>query len=281
MSAISPDSFDAINHLIRDCGKQSLANEDFQVFEKGINDYVTSVDRALDVQLTHGFQELFPTDGIITEENSASWQAFHDGRSRLWCIDPIDGTDDFIHGRPHYALMVGLLEQSQPTAGWIYAPAFDRLWYGDRRQGLFEQIGDYRAVPLLPKSPPLTTDYCPIQLGYKDRKCYGEAIAQRIPGVAFQSIGSFGLKVLEVIQGRAGLYVYLNGRVKLWDTTGPIALAQAAGLVCCDLYGKPLRFTPDAVDSQTLAHQQAIVIGWSHYVEALRSPLQAAVESVQ
>ncbi|MEB3337812.1 MAG: inositol monophosphatase family protein, partial [Leptolyngbyaceae bacterium] len=112
------------------------------------------------------------------------------------------------------------------------------------------------------------------------QKNYGAAIAQVIPGVTFRSLGSFGLKVIEVMCGRAGLYLYFNGRVKLWDTTGPLALAHAAGLVCCDLAGEPIRFTPDALDLDTLAHKQSIVIGWPSYVEALRPKVAEVLASV-
>uniref|UniRef100_A0ACD5GPR5 Uncharacterized protein n=1 Tax=Desertifilum tharense IPPAS B-1220 TaxID=1781255 RepID=A0ACD5GPR5_9CYAN len=66
---------------------------------------------------------------------------------------------------------------------------------------------------------------------------------------------------MEVVCGRAGLYVYLNGRVKLWDTVELVAIAKAAGLVCCDLEGNPLSFHPDAIHPDTLAHYQPIIIG--------------------
>jgi 3'(2'), 5'-bisphosphate nucleotidase len=118
-------------------------------------------------------------------------------------------------------------------------------------------------------------------LGDRDQRNFGEAIAQLVPGVCYSSLGSFGLKVMEVIFGRAGLYLYLNGRVKLWDTAGPVALAKAAGLVCCDLEGKPLSFEPAALSSDTLIHKQPILIGWPSYVEALRSPICEAVLATQ
>jgi 3'(2'), 5'-bisphosphate nucleotidase len=176
--------------------------------------------------------------------------------------------------------MVGVLEHDQPTIGWVYAPVFDRLYFGGRQLGLFQATGTTQ-TPLVPVEPaPPSTDFCPLIIGDKDRKRYGAAIAQQIPGVTYNSIGSFGLKVMEVIGGRAGLYLYLNRRVKLWDTTAPLALAQAAGLVCCDLEGNPLHFTADAVDLQTLAHQQMIIVGWASYVEALRSTLRRVVNSL-
>jgi 3'(2'), 5'-bisphosphate nucleotidase len=277
-----------IQWLMRDCGDQikQMVSEQVEVFEKGVNDYVTNVDRAIDQRLTAGFSALFPQDGVITEENARSRQAFHADYQRLWLIDPLDGTDDFIQGKSHYAIMAGLLEAYQPIAGWIYAPDLQQLYYGGSDWGLFQAIGTLHNVspenldsnPLIPTEPaPPSEQFCPILIGYKDRKRYGDSITQLIPGVQFDSIGSFGLKVMQVIMGRAGLYIYLNRRVKLWDTVGPLALAKAAGLVCCDLEGEPLRFTPDVIDPETLAHQQPIVIGWSSYVEMLRSRLQWAV----
>jgi 3'(2'), 5'-bisphosphate nucleotidase len=294
MPSLSPHELQVIGLLMRQCGQQALqmATEKFQVYEKGLNDYVTSVDRALDLQLTTGLNQLFWQDGVISEENDQSWQRFYqgsshedshpensaEGNSRLWFVDPIDGTDDFIHGKPHYSVMVGTLEAHEPTAGWVYAPAFDQLVYGGRDLGLFQVESDRPPLPLIPTRPAnISKTYCPMLIGYKDQARYGAAINQVIPEVQFDSIGSFGLKVLQVIRGHAGLYLYLNGRVKLWDTVGPLALAQAAGLVCCDLEGNPLKFTPDGIDAKTLAHHQPIVVGWPHYVEKLRSRLQEAV----
>jgi 3'(2'), 5'-bisphosphate nucleotidase len=283
MTLFSVDQVHKIGWLLRDCGQQAkqMATESFEVFEKGRDDYVTNIDRALDERLMQGFSAMFPQDGIITEENLQSRSAFRAAYQRLWCIDPLDGTDDFIQRKQHYAVMVGLLSAHQPLAGWIYAPEFDQMYYGGCNWGLFQAKGDHPVEILIPTEPaPPTSDFCPILIGYKDQRNYGGAIAAQIPGVQFNSVGSFGLKVMEVICGRAGLYIYLNRRVKLWDTAGPLAIAYAAGLICCDLAGNPLRFTPDVIDADTLAHQQDIVIGWASYVMELRSRLQRAVAQV-
>jgi 3'(2'), 5'-bisphosphate nucleotidase len=259
-----------------------MARQSFTVEEKGPEDFVTEVDRTLDRQLAATFQTWFPEDGIITEENAESIPKVRQGFSRLWLIDPLDGTEDFINQRPDYAIMAGLLQNEQPIAGWILRPESGQLFYGGPDWGLFTAQGAEPAQPLIPAvTPGPSADHCPMLLGDRDRHQYGMAIQTAIPEAQFYTLGSFGLKVLEVIQGRAGLYLYLNGRVKLWDTVGPLALAKCAGLVCCDLEGNSLQFSLDALNPETLAHQQSIVIGWPAYVEALLPRLQKAIASHQ
>ncbi|HIK35555.1 MULTISPECIES: 3'(2'),5'-bisphosphate nucleotidase CysQ family protein [unclassified Thermosynechococcus] len=273
-----------INQLLRQAGQRArqLAQQPFEVIEKGRQDFATSIDRFLDRLLSQKFRAWFPEDGIISEENAASQAVFQEPKNRYWLIDPLDGTDDLIHHRQGYALMVGLLEHYSPVAGWIYAPNLDHLYYGGKDWGLFQMSSGGPPVPLLPVCPPSPSEHhCPIMIGYRDYCTYGDAIHRVLPQVEFRFLGSFGLKVIEVILGRAGLYLYLNQRVKLWDTTAPLALATAAGLVCTDLQGNPLRFDATGLQEQTLAHQQPILIGWPEYITALRSPLVEAITAVQ
>lgn len=273
-----------IRDLLRRCGTQArqMTEAGFAVMEKGPADYVTTVDQALDQEFTQHFRQWFPSDGLITEENPDSRHAYARFPQRLWCIDPIDGTDDFIHHRPYYSLMVGLLEQYQPTAGWVYAPVLERMYWGGVGQELYQQLPDNSITQLPGKTPePPSPWYCPLVIGDKDRHRYGAALTRLIPGADFQSMGSFGLKVVEVIRGRALVYMYFNQRVKIWDTAGPIALAQAAGLTCCDLAGNPLRFDPGAVEAATLCHQQRILVGWPDALAKLLPLIQEAVQMTE
>ncbi len=281
MYYFSPEQDRQLCTLLRSLGQQAkaMAGADaFQVMQKGPQDFVTSVDRALDRQLTQKFQQWFPQDGLVTEENTDSLADYGGPYPRVWFVDPLDGTDGFIHGDGSYAVMVGLMKEYQPVGGWIYAPDRDVLYYGGPGWGLYQIQGDGPPQKLPEALPPArSASFCPIMIGHRDEHAYGAVIRRAIPGAQFRKLGSFGLKVMEVILGRAGLYLYLNGRVKLWDTTGPLALARAAGLVCCDLQGRPLRFTPDAVDAQTLAHHQPILIGWRSYLEVMLPQLQVAL----
>ncbi len=284
MTPVSLPQLTEINQALRAAGQlaQSLASQPFDVIEKGKNDFATSIDRRLDDQLRQQFQAWFPEDGIITEENPDSRTLFYQEYPRLWLIDPLDGTDDLIRVQKNYSVMVGLWQQGAPRAGWVYDPAADQLYYGGPGWGLWQRLGTGPEIPLKPTPAPLpTATQAPIMIGHKDFQAYGAVIKQAIPATRFHFLGSFGLKVLQVITGQVGLYLYLNKRVKLWDTTAPLALAEAAGLICCDLAGAPLRFSADGLESQTLTHDQTILVGWPEYIEAFRELLQTAIESVE
>jgi 3'(2'), 5'-bisphosphate nucleotidase len=284
MAPISHQQQAAICETLLRCGQQAraAAAQPFDVFEKGVEDYVTNVDRQLDQILAATFAQLFPQDGVITEENRQSAQAFQGDRDRLWCIDPIDGTEDYIHRGDNYALMVGLLVNQRPLAGWIYGPVHRCLYWGGPGWGLFQQGADGQTQPLHPQAPPdPTAATCPIIVGDRDQRRFGEALAIAAPQLRPYALGSYGLKVMEVIKGQAGLYIYLNGRVKLWDTTGPLALALAAGLVCCDLDGQPIRFDASSICPGSLIHRQPILIGWPQYIDHFRLQIRQAVLTIR
>ncbi len=269
-----------ICQFIREIGQKAIHLRElgFQVDEKGLDDYVTNVDRELDLLLSQRFQEWFPDDVVISEENLRSqylWKQRLAVHQKFWFIDPIDGTDDFIHGREFYSVMVGVLEDFQPVMGWVYAPKSEQLYFGGTAiNGLF--ISTNGNVPeVLHPQEPIGASSDRIIVSKKDDIAYGDAIRAAVPNVEFYSLGSFGLKVMEVVQGRASAYIYLNRRVKLWDTVGPLAIARAAGLVCCDLEGREIGFGYDDINPDKLTHNQVIVIGWKKFLDLYREAISA------
>ena len=277
-----------ICNFIREVGQKAvyLRKSGFQVDEKGFDDYVTNVDRELDILISQQFQSWFPEDIVISEENSRSrslWEQQRDDalHKRFWFIDPIDGTDDFIHGREFYSVMAGLLEDSQPKMGWVYAPHCDRLYFGGQQLGSKNMVftSDKGQEPIaLNIREPMGKECDRLIVSKKDDLAYGDAIRNAVPNVEFYSLGSFGLKVMEIVQGHASAYIYLNRRVKLWDTVGPLAIAKAAGLICCDLHGREISFQYDDVIADSLIHKQVIIVGWAkfldQYLEAIAQQFQ-------
>jgi len=273
-----------IRQRVREAGQKTrgLQEEQLEVIQKDKNELVTNFDRALDEYLRTEFHKRFPEDAIVTEEHEVSRANFFGPHQRTWCIDPIDGTNDFIKGGSEYAVMVGLLQAGEPVAGWLYPPKSYQQIFGAQDIGLHEEnesrengelsLASFEATPC----PPITEDHCPILIGFTDAVRYGMDLKQKYPGITYHAAGSFGIKVLKVLKGEAGLYMYLNQRVKPWDTIAPIALAKAAGLECCDLQGNPIRYDKESIHPETLKHKQGILIGWPSYVQKLR-PLIAEV----
>ncbi len=271
---MSPAEYTRLLPFVRQAGQKAkeLRAAGLEIKEKEPGDFVTNVDRALDGLLSAQLRQWFPADAVIGEENPRSRQAWQQEFPHYWFVDPIDGTNDFVEGRDDYAVMVGLLRDREPVMGWIYAPERDRLfWGGSLASGVFQCVGDGDPVPLTPQQPdrPLAR----IVISDKDARRYGDCIRAVVPEAEFYSLGSFGLKVMEVVLGRAGAYFYLNRRVKLWDTVGPLAIAKAAGLTCCDLQGNPLSFERAAIDPDTLIHHQPAIIGWPECLAVLLPPL--------
>ena len=271
-----------ICQFIREIGQKAihLRESGFQVDQKGFDDYVTNVDRELDCLLSQRFQAWFPNDAVISEENVRSlelWKQQPKSSQKIWFIDPIDGTDDFINGREFYSVMVGVLESSQPAMGWVYAPRSDRLYFGGTAlKGSFI-IANGKNPEALSSIEPVGASKDRIIVSKKDDLAYGDAIRAAVPNVEFYSLGSFGLKVMEVVQGRASAYIYLNRRVKLWDTVGPLAIAKASGLVCCDLEGREIGFGYDDIQAETLIHKQIIIVGWQKFIDVYREAIAKAL----
>ncbi len=282
-----------ICQFIREIGRKAIELRElgFQVDQKGFDDYVTNVDRELDRLLSEQFQTWFPDDAVISEENSRSrelWKPhtevsqinqLNQLHQKFWFIDPIDGTDDFIHGREFYSVMVGLLEEFQPVLGWVYAPKSDRLYFGGTAiNGLFIAING-NISEILHSHEPTGASRDRVIVSKKDDLAYGALLRAAIPHAEFYSLGSFGLKVMEVVQGRASAYIYLNRRVKLWDTVGPLAIALAAGLICCDLEGRHIGFGYDDIDPENLTHNQIVIVGWKRFIDRYREAIALEFQS--
>ena len=110
--------------------------------EGSLYDPVTEVDRAVERALRASIEAHFPGDGIVGEE----YGAVRREASRVWSLDPIDGTRQLVCGLPCWTVLVGLVENGVPIAGMIDAPRLGELVVGDCKQALL--LGDGEPLPL-------------------------------------------------------------------------------------------------------------------------------------
>ncbi|MCB1626108.1 MAG: inositol monophosphatase [Xanthomonadales bacterium] len=103
-----------------------------KVEEKRRFDFVSEVDRQAEAELVKELRRAYPDHAILAEEGGAQGESRH-----VWCIDPLDGTSNFLRGFPHFAVSVALLEDGQPIHAVIYDPLREELFTASKGSGAF------------------------------------------------------------------------------------------------------------------------------------------------
>lgn len=118
----------------------SLDLERLQVVRKGPKDYVTEVDRAAEEAVIDILRTAYPDHGFLGEESGvhvAPGEATGDSPEFQWIIDPLDGTTNFIHGFPAYAVSIALAQRGQITQAVVYDPTRNEMFTASRGSGAF------------------------------------------------------------------------------------------------------------------------------------------------
>ena len=189
----------------------------------------TEADIASQEALVHRLQAIHNVP-VLGEEMSLSQQEeiWGNGKQELWCIDPIDGTSNFVHGLPYFAISVALIREGKSVLGVVYDPVGKEVFAAERGRGAFlngEKLQKRRAVDSL------SAALANVDLKRLDGKL-SAMIASQPP---YASQRNFGASTLDWCYTAAGRYdVYLHGGQKLWDyAAGSLILQEAGGQVCC------------------------------------------------
>jgi 3'(2'), 5'-bisphosphate nucleotidase len=242
--------------------------QDFAVDFKGEDDPVTVADRRANEAIVRLLRERFPEDRVCAEESGDADNrdaVAHGGR--VWFVDPVDGTQEFIAKNGEFCVMVGLAIDGEPALGVVEAPAWERCLWGVVGEGAFESRGALAPSALRVREPLAA----PRVVASRSRPDARVARVAAIVGAGEpRACGSVGLKVALVAAGEADLYILASGGAKLWDAMAPHAIAIAAGARVSDARGAPLRY--EGVDL-ALAHGIVVAPPSLHQraVDALRS----------
>jgi len=206
--------------------------EGVEVKEKtGPHDLVTEADCELSKLITGELKRLCPDDAVISEEDyeheAASCHPI-DATKRVWLIDPIDGTDNYVRNDGQYSVMIGLLVQGKPAFGWVFAPALQTLYYGGPGYGTWARRESEAATKYAHVHSLLPDQEKRIMMGFRDRK--NHPWVMDLADVRLVKSGSVGLKVAKILDNEADMFIHLSGKLKVWDTAGPLAIALGAGL---------------------------------------------------
>jgi 3'(2'), 5'-bisphosphate nucleotidase len=198
---------------------------------------VTQADRDANTLIMAGLAAAFPTDAILAEE--AKPHSSRHGHRRLWCVDPIDGTRDFIERTGQFSVMIGLAIDGEAKLGVVYQPTVDKLWYGSGQTARLEAQGQSRVLAVTACTDPTQATLM------SSRSHASRAVMQTAAalGVAKRrAMGSVGLKMAQLAEGEADLYFSISNKTHEWDACGPEAILRAAGGTVTDLLGAPLRY---------------------------------------
>lgn len=194
-------------------------------WEKEPGQPVCDADIAIDALLKQALGAILPEAGWLSEETADNSARLD--KARLWVVDPIDGTKDFLAGKPGWAVSVALVEAGEPVLGLLAAPARDELWLACKGGGATRNGA---AVHVRPRAELAGARIPDDRLSRVDRDL-----------VPVPKPNSIALRMAMVAAGEADLIATLRWGNE-WDIAAAALIARGAGAVVTDALGAPLRF---------------------------------------
>jgi 3'-phosphoadenosine 5'-phosphosulfate (PAPS) 3'-phosphatase len=198
---------------------------------------VSDADLAADRIISGHLRRSFPDDAILSEETIDDPRRL--ASSRLWIIDPIDGTKDYLAGRPEWAVQIALAIDGVLVLGVLAIPGEGVMISG--RPGHGGTLVTPRSTqPLRASGEGSAHDVLIVSSSERNRRGV-EQVRAALPEFGVLAATSVGIKVWRMLAGKADLYVHPR-RIAEWDVAAPAAVLLAAGGQATTLDGQPCRF---------------------------------------
>ncbi len=214
--------------LIRAFGE----TESLQVSKKGPADFVTEADHRAEETLLRELGKARPNYGFLMEE---SGERPGSDMSNRWIVDPLDGTLNFLHGLPHFAVSIGLERDGELFAGVIYAPVTDQMFWAEKGKGAFLNTTRLRVSTRRKPEESLFATGIP----HSGKRDHPEFLGQleRVMAVS-AGVRRFGTASLDLAYVAAGRYEgYWEQDIFPWDMAAGIVLVREAGGFVSDFDG--------------------------------------------
>jgi myo-inositol-1(or 4)-monophosphatase len=229
MNVMTAAAIKAGRGLKRDFGEV----ENLQVSVKGPGDFVSAADRKAEKVIYEELSKARPGYGFVMEESGIVEGS---DKSHRWIVDPLDGTTNFLHGVPIFAISVGLEREGQMVAGLIYNPVADEMFIAEKGQGAWLNNRRLRVAQRTRLADALIGCGIPHLGKAKDHprfKLELAAVMARVSNV--RRLGSAALDLACVAAGRYDAYWERN--LQPWDMAAGIVLVREAGGYVADADG--------------------------------------------
>ena len=212
----------------RKVGRQLLKDftevEQLQVSTKGPGDFVTRADRQAEETIREDLMEARPSYGFLGEEGA---EIAGEDPTRRWVVDPLDGTTNFLHGLPHWAVSIALEHKGKIVAGVVYDPVKDEMFYAEKGQGAFMNESRIRVSARHRMVDSIFATGMP-WAGRGDLPDTLQDLARILP--ATSGVRRFGAASLDLAYVAAGRYEgFWERRLQPWDIAAGIIIVQEAG----------------------------------------------------
>ena len=198
--------------------------ENLQVSVKGAGDFVSRADIAAETSIKQDLMEARPTYGWPGEEGG---EEPGQDPTRRWIVDPLDGTTNFLHGLPHWAVSIALEHKGQIVAGVIFDPAKDEMFFAEKGAGAWMNESRLRVSGRNRMIESIFATGIPFG-GRSDLPMTLKDLGRLMPAVA--GVRRFGAAALDLAYVAAGRYDgFWERRLQAWDMAAGIVIVKEAG----------------------------------------------------
>jgi 3'(2'), 5'-bisphosphate nucleotidase len=218
-----------INAIAVEAGKAILeiyngAQADFQTTLKSDSSPLTIADRISNDIIVKALKEAYPLIPIISEEGKDIPYEDRKDWATFWCVDPLDGTKEFIKRNGEFTVNIALIQNGVPVLGVIYVPVQDVLYYASEADGSWKKSTDGTVTALKVTKP--AGEW--VSVGSRSHASEeDEKVLAGYPVTSSITVGS-SLKFCMVAEGKAQIY-YRHGPTMEWDTAAGHAIANYSG----------------------------------------------------
>lgn len=211
---------------------------EFDVQRKDDDSPLTAADLAAHRCIVEGLERLSPGIPVLSEESAQDVPALLRRQwPRMWLVDPLDGTREFVKRNGEFTVNIALIEDGEAALGVVQAPVTGALWHGQRGRGAFRREGD-RDVPVRVRAPATAPLRVAASRSHRDPRT--GAVLARMGEVEAIGVGS-SLKFCRLAEGAMDVYPRF-GPTSEWDTAAGQCVLEAAGGAVLDPRGRPLRY---------------------------------------